>query len=126
MSVTLTITSVVARVLIVLVAIEHFYFLYLEMFAWTKERTRKAFGTTLEFAEASKTLAANQGLYNGFLAVGLLHCIAGPFANLHLAILFLSFVIVAAIYGGFTANRRILIVQGVPAVLATIAVLLAL
>jgi len=126
MTATVHITELVARILIVLVALEHFYFLYLEMFAWTNASTRKAFGTTLEFAEASKTLAANQGLYNGFLAVGLLHTIAGPFANLHLAMLFLGFVIVAALYGGFTVNRRILVVQGIPAALAMIAVILSI
>lgn len=118
--------ALIATVLIVIVALEHVYFLYLEMFAWTRPSTRRAFGTTAEFAEASKTLAANQGLYNGFLAVGLLHTIAGPFKSLHLAMLFLAFVIIAAIYGGVTVNRRILLVQGVPAVLAMIAVIFAM
>jgi putative membrane protein len=117
--------TIVALVLVAIVAFEHLYFLYLEMFAWTAERTRKAFGTTLEFAEASKTLAANQGLYNGFLAAGLLLSLIlrgdGPL----LARLFLCFVIAAALYGGATVNRRILVVQGVPAALAMIAVLVA-
>lgn len=126
MTATLTITSLVSKILIVLVALEHVYFLYLEMFAWTKDSTRKAFGTTLEFAEASKTLAANQGLYNGFLAIGLLHAVVGPFANLHLAVLFLSFVIVAALFGGFTVNRRIMLIQGLPAAAAMIATFLSL
>jgi len=119
--------ATVATVLIAIVAIEHLYFLYLEMFAWTKPSTRKVFGTTAEFAEASKALAANQGLYNGFLAVGLLHCIAGPFKSLHLSMLFLSFVIVAALYGAYSTKKpRILLVQGVPAVLAMIAVIFAM
>jgi putative membrane protein len=120
------VTATIAVVLIVLVAVEHLYFLYLEMFAWTDERTRKSFGTTLEFAQASKALAANQGLYNGFLAVGLLHTVAGPFKNLHLAVLFLSFVIVAALFGGATVNRRIFLIQGLPAIAAMVAVFLAL
>jgi putative membrane protein len=64
--------------LLALMALEHVYFLYLEMFAWTSPRTRKAFGTTAEFAEQSKTLAANRGLYNGFLAAGLVWAIFAP------------------------------------------------
>ncbi len=126
MSATITITSLVAKTLIVLVAIEHLYFLYLEMFAWTAPRTRKAFGTTLEFAEASKTLAANQGLYNGFLAVGLLCSVFGPLADQRLSILFLTFVFVAAVYGGLTVNRRILFIQGIPAVAALISIFFSL
>ena len=126
MSVTIMITSLVSKTLVVLVALEHFYFLYLEMFAWTAPRTRKAFGTTLEFAEASKTLAANQGLYNGFLAAGLLCSVAGPLASQRLAILFLSFVIIAALYGGVTVNRRIMVVQGLPALAALIAIFFSL
>ena len=116
-----------ATVLIVLVALLHLYFLYLEMFAWTKPATRAIFGTTAEFAEESKVLAANQGLYNGFLAVGLLHTVYGPFANIHLAMLFLSFVIVAAIYGAWSTKKpRILLVQGLPAALAIVAVIFAM
>ncbi len=64
--------------LVALVAAEHLYFLYLEMFAWTQSRTRRAFGTSAEFAEASKSLAANQGLYNGFLAAGLIWSLLQP------------------------------------------------
>ncbi len=139
-------------ILIGIVAIEHLYFLYLEMFAWTKPATRRAFGTTAEFAEASKALAANQGLYNGFLAAGLawsllrsidafvmypnaVQCVLqgnlrrmllipenDSFA-LQLNIFFLGCVIVAAIYGGLSVNRRILIVQGLPAMLALAATL---
>ncbi|HVA27403.1 MAG TPA: DUF1304 domain-containing protein [Candidatus Baltobacteraceae bacterium] len=122
MSATITITSLVAKTLIVLVALEHLYFLYLEMFAWAAPRTRKAFGTTLEFAQASKTLAANQGLYNGFLAAGLFCSLIGPLASGRLAILFLAFVIIAALYGGFSVNRRILFIQGLPALAALISI----
>ena len=114
-------------ILIGIVALEHLYFLYLEMFAWTAPRTRRAFGTTAEFAEATRTLAANQGLYNGFLAAGLVWSLLQPEATfaLQTKIFFLACVIVAAIYGGLSVNRRILIVQGLPATLALAATLYA-
>jgi putative membrane protein len=110
-----------------LVAVEHVYILVLEMFLWTTPRGRKAFGTTQEFALASKALAANQGLYNGFLAAGLFWGLAYPDAavGLQLKTFFLACVIVAAIYGGITAKRSILLVQGLPALIAMILVRLA-
>jgi putative membrane protein len=106
--------------LIAIVALEHLYFLYLEMFAWTATKTRRAFGTSAEFAEASKSLAANQGLYNGFLAAGLIWSLLQPDAAfaLQLKIFFLACVIVAALYGALSVKRSILVVQGVPAMLA--------
>ena len=110
--------------LVGLVALEHLYILYLEMFAWTTPRVRRIFGTTPAFAEESRVLAANQGLYNGFLAAGLLWSLVHPdeaFAT-QLQLFFLLCVIIAAIYGGMTAGRRILIVQGGPALLAFLAV----
>ena len=112
-------------ILIGVVALEHLYFLYLEMFAWTKTSTRRAFGTTAEFAEASKALAANQGLYNGFLAAGLAWGLtqADPAFALQTKVFFLACVISAAIYGAVSVNRRILIVQGTPAILALAATL---
>jgi putative membrane protein len=112
--------------LVALVAIEHLYFLYLEMFAWTAPKTRRAFGTTAEFAEASKSLAANQGLYNGFLAAGLIWSLVhpDPLIARQLQSFFLACVLVAAIYGGITVKRSILLIQGLPAVLALGAVLL--
>lgn len=112
--------------LVVLVAIEHMYFLYLEMFAWTQKRTRRAFGTTEEFAVATKSLAANQGLYNGFLAAGLVWGIVYPVAavGLHIQSFFLICVVVAAIYGGFSVKRSILYIQGGPAIVALAGVLL--
>ena len=112
-------------ILIGIVALEHLYFLYLEMFAWTRPATRRAFGTTAEFAEASKTLAANQGLYNGFLAAGLAWSLLQPDAAfaMQTKIFFLACVIVAAIYGGLSVNRRIVFVQGLPAMLALAATL---
>ena len=99
--------SIIAKILIALVALEHIYILVLEMFLWTTPRARKAFGTTAEFAEQSKVLAANQGLYNGFLAAGLIWALLAPadYAT-QLAVFFLACVLVAGIYGGFTANRR--------------------
>ncbi len=102
------------------------YILILEMFLWTTPRARKAFGTTKEVAEASKSLAANQGLYNGFLAAGLMWGLFHPSASFgqQIQIFFLACVIVAAVYGGFTAKKSILLVQGLPAALALLAVLL--
>lgn len=120
--------DIISKILIAVVALEHFYFLYLEMFAWTKPRTLKAFGMTAEAAEASKTLAANQGLYNGFLAVGLIWSIIYPewAIGAQIAIFFLVCVLVAAVYGGMTAKRTILYIQGAPALIALIAVLVSM
>ena len=107
-----------------LVAVEHVYILILEMFLWATPKGMKAFGTTREFALASKALAANQGLYNGFLAAGLAWGLAYPDAAVGLQIktFFLACVIVAAIYGGITAKKSILVVQGLPALIAMILV----
>jgi putative membrane protein len=116
--------SIIAKVLVALVAIEHVYILVLEMFLWTTARGRKAFGTTPEFAEATRVLAANQGLYNGFLAAGLFWSLAAPGTYAQaLAVFFLACVIVAGIYGGFTASRRIWVVQALPALVALAAVI---
>ncbi len=115
----------ISKILVELVALEHLYFLYLEMFLWTTPRALKAFGTTKDFAEASKSLAANQGLYNGFLAAGLIWGILYPdwaFGR-QIALFFLVCVIVAAIYGGLTVRRTILFIQGLPALVALVAVL---
>lgn len=116
----------IAKILVALVALEHVYILYLEMFAWTSPRTRRSFGTTEEFAQASKSLAANQGLYNGFLAAGLGWSLIypDPVVGEHISIFFLACVLVAAVYGGLTAKRSILIIQGLPALIALAAVLL--
>jgi putative membrane protein len=105
-----------ALVLVALMALLHVYILVLEMFLWTTKRGRKAFGTTAEFAEASKVLAANQGLYNGFLAAGLgWALITGGWEGYKIAMFFLACILVAGIYGGLTANRRILFIQAIPA-----------
>src|SRR2546421_334486 len=96
----------ISMILVALVALEHLYFLVLEMFQWTAPRTLKAFGTTAEFAQSSKTLAANQGLYNGFLAAGLVWGLLhpDPAVGMQIKLFFLGCVIVAAIFGGFTVK----------------------
>ncbi|NBZ88793.1 DUF1304 domain-containing protein [Stagnihabitans tardus] len=104
--------------LIAAIALLHVYILVLEMFLWTTPRARKAFGTTAEFAAATRVLAANQGLYNGFLAAGLFW---GLWRS-DVAVFFLACVLVAGVYGAMTASRRILFVQAVPAGLALLAV----
>ena len=96
------------------------------MFLWTTPRGRKAFNITEQFANDTKVLAANQGLYNGFLAAGLIWALlAPPTMATPLAIFFLGCVVVAGIYGGLTANKRILFIQALPALVALIAVLVA-
>jgi len=101
-----------------LVAAIHGYILVLEMFLWDTARGRRAFGTTPEFAAASKVLAANQGLYNGFLAAGLVWALwLGPSAD-PVRLFFLDCVALAGIYGAATANVRIFFVQTLPAVVA--------
>jgi putative membrane protein len=118
--------STISKILVAIVALEHLYFLYLEMFQWTSRQGMRAFGTTREFAEASKTLAANQGLYNGFLAAGLLWGVIHPDAGIgrQIQLFFLGCVIVACLYGGLTVKRSILLIQGLPALIALITVLL--
>ncbi|KAK0734578.1 hypothetical protein B0T26DRAFT_76102 [Lasiosphaeria miniovina] len=108
-----------------LVALIHTYILVLEMFLWTKPRGRRAFGLTAEFAAQTRTLAANQGLYNGFLAAGLAWGLAHPVPEFaaQIRLFFLGCVVVAGVYGGATANRRILFVQAVPAAVAGASVL---
>ncbi|OMG52653.1 hypothetical protein BJN45_14670 [Azonexus hydrophilus] len=108
-----------------LVALLHLYILYLEMFLWNTPKGRKAFGLTPEFAAASKVLAANQGLYNGFLAAGLLWGLwLGP-AGDPVKIFFLGCVIVAGVFGAATAKRSILFIQALPGAVALALVLLA-
>jgi len=113
--------SIAANVMVGLVAVLHLYFLVLEMFLWTTPRGMRVFGTTPEYAAASKTLAANQGLYNGFLAAGL---IWGFFAGDPVKVFFLACVIVAGAYGAATVNLRILWVQALPAAIALALVLI--
>ena len=115
--------TIIAKALIALVALEHLYFLVLEMFLWTTPRTRAAFGMSAEQAEQTKVLAANQGLYNGFLAAGLLWGLVADKPDVQ--VFFLLCVIVAGLYGAATVSRRILLVQALPAALALVAVLVA-
>ena len=117
--------SIIAKILVALVALEHVYILVLEMFLWNTPRGRKAFGMTPEFAQQTKVLAANQGLYNGFLAAGLAWSLIAPSAYAKaLALFFLCCVLVAGLYGGFTANRKIWVVQALPAAIALTLVML--
>lgn len=115
----------VANVLVALMALLHVYILVLEMFLWTTARGRKAFGTTPEFAEQSKVLAANQGLYNGFLAAGLVWGLAQGAAGDGTKLFFLGCILVAGVYGGLTATRKILFIQAIPAAISMGFVLLA-
>lgn len=107
-----------------LVAVLHLFFLVLEMFFWNKPLGRRVFDLTPEFAQASKALAANQGLYNGFLAAGLLWGIGLGQAGYGIKVFFLGCVIVAGVFGALTANRRILWVQALPGAVALTLVLL--
>ena len=111
-----------ARIAIIFVAVEHLGFLVLEMFLWTKPTGRRIFGLTAELAQASRALAANQGLYNGFLAAGLIWSL---YEGLHAQIFFLICVIAAGIFGAITAKRSILWVQGFPAAIALLIVMTA-
>jgi putative membrane protein len=113
--------SIAANILVGLVALLHAYFLVLEMFFWDKPRGMRIFRTTPEFAAASKSLAANQGLYNGFLAAGL---VWGLFAADSVKVFFLACVIVAGVFGAATVNRRIFWIQGLPALIALALVLI--
>ncbi len=111
-----------ADVMVGLVAVLHGYFLVLEMFLWTKPYGRRVFGLTPEKAEMTKSLAANQGLYNGFLAAGLVWGLGAGADGYALKVFFLACVIVAGIFGAATASRKILWVQAVPAAIALAAV----
>ena len=113
--------QLVAHVAVFLVAALHVYILVLEMFLWNKPAGLKAFGQTQELADATKVLAANQGLYNGFLAAGLFWGLATQ--NRTFIIFFLGCVIVAGVYGALTAARKILFVQALPAAVALALVL---
>lgn len=109
-----------ANIVIALVAMLHVYICVLEMFLWDKPAGLKAFGNTKEAAAASKVLAANQGLYNGFLAAGLFWGLSLGVVGAEIKIFFLSCIFIAGLYGGFTANRKILLIQAAPAALGLI------
>jgi len=116
-----------ANALVALVAALHLYFLVLEMFLWTRPAGMKAFGLTPEKAADSAVLAANQGLYNGFLAAGLIWGLVhgSPAFAFQIKVFFLLCVIVAGVYGAVSVSRKILFVQAVPAAIALILLTLA-
>jgi putative membrane protein len=115
-------------ILLLITAFLHIYFLVLEMFLWTKPRGLKIFSMTLNQAKDRAVLAANQGLYNGFLAAGLIWAVLHPDIEFskQLSIFFTCCVLVAAAYGGYSVSRKILFIQGAPALLALIASLIKL
>ena len=117
--------QLVADIAVAFVALLHAYFLVLEMFLWDKPTGLRTFGHTAEHAAASKVLAANQGLYNGFLAAGLVWGLTLGSAGTGVKVFFLVCVIVAGVYGAATAAKKILYVQALPAVAALALVLLA-
>lgn len=114
-----------ANVVAGLVALLHFYFLVLEMFLWDKPAGLRAFGQPKELATASKTLAANQGLYNGFLAAGLVWGLVLGDAGMSVKVFFLACVLIAGLYGAATVSRKILFVQAAPAALGLVLLFLA-
>jgi putative membrane protein len=115
--------EIAASVVVGLVALLHAWFLVLEMFLWTAPGGRAVFGTTKEFAEESKALAANQGLYNGFLVAGLVWGLIED--STQIKVFFLGCVVVAGVFGAATVSRRILAVQALPAAVGLVLVLLA-
>ncbi|MGH2362031.1 MAG: DUF1304 domain-containing protein [bacterium] len=115
--------TTVANLAVALVALLHLYFLILEMFLWDKPLGRRTFGLTPEFAKASKALAANQGLYNGFLVAGLVWGLSLGATGNPIKIFFLGCVVVAGVFGALTANRKILWVQALPGAIALALVL---
>jgi putative membrane protein len=114
-----------ANFLIAAVALLHLYFMVLEMFLWDKPAGLKAFALTPEFAAASKTLAANQGLYNGFLVAGLIWGLLLGADGMQIKTFFLGCVIVAGVYGGLTVKMKILYIQALPAAIALVLLLVA-
>lgn len=116
--------NLLVKTLICFVALEHLYFLVLEIFLWTKPKGIKTFGLkSKEFAEDTKVLAANQGLYNGFLAAGLIYALIDN--NVHFVMFFLVCVTIAGIYGSYsTKNIRLFYVQSIPAILTLIILLI--
>jgi len=115
--------TTVANVAVALVALLHLYFLILEMFLWDKPLGLRTFGITPEFAKASKALAANQGLYNGFLVAGLVWGLGLGETGTPIKIFFLSCVVIAGAFGALSANHRILWVQALPGAIALALVL---
>jgi putative membrane protein len=117
--------SIAAKISTALVALAHLWFMVLEMFLWTRPLGMKTFGTTPEFAQASATLAANQGLYNGFLAAGLIWGLSRKTDGFAVQVFFLACVVIAGVYGGATVKTSVLYVQAAPALLALVLTTLA-
>jgi putative membrane protein len=115
--------STIANIVVGLIAVMHVNILVLEMFLWDKPAGLRAFGQTPEAAKASKVLAANQGLYNGFLAAGLFWGLSLGAGGIGVKVFFLCCILVAGLYGAATANRKILFVQAVPAAIGLALVL---
>lgn len=116
--------ALITNSLVGLVAFLHVYFLILEMFLWDKPFGLRTFGNTQEKANVTKVLAMNQGLYNGFLAAGLIWGLILGAAGTNIIIFFLGCVIIAGLFGAATASRKILFIQAAPAIVALVLVLL--
>jgi putative membrane protein len=116
--------ALIANAFVALVALLHVYFLVLEMFLWDKPAGLRAFGQTREAASATKVLAANQGLYNGFLAAGLFWGLSLGASGADVKVFFLCCILVAGLYGAATASQKILLIQAAPAALGLALVLL--
>ncbi|WP_243050065.1 DUF1304 domain-containing protein [Dyella sp. RRB7] len=116
--------SIAATIVVALIALLHLWFLILEMFLWDRPAGRRAFGLTAEFATQSKVLAANQGLYNGFLAAGLCWGLWLGSRGTDVKLFFLGCVLVAGLFGGLTASRKILWIQALPALIGLLLVAL--
>ena len=116
--------NLIANIIITIVMLQHIAFMVLEMFYWDKPLGRRVFGHSQELAKASKTLAANQGLYNGFLAAGLFWCLTLGAKGISIKIFFLACVLIAGIFGGMTASKKILYIQALPAALGLALLLL--
>ena len=117
--------DLIVKILIGLIAFLHFYFMILEMFFWTKPKGMKAFGLTKEDAEQSKVLAANQGLYNGFLSAGLVWSLLDSRSTNEIAIFFLICVTLAGIYGSYSTKKmKIFYIQALPAIIALVIIIL--
>lgn len=116
--------NVIANTAVAIVALLHIYFMILEMIFWTRPLGIKTFGLKPDFAQSTKVLAANQGLYNGFLAAGLLWGLLQGQDGQAVKLFFLACVIIAGIFGAITANTRILYIQALPGLLATVALLI--
>jgi putative membrane protein len=115
--------STVANVVIAIVALLHVYFLVLEMFFWDKPLGLRTFKLTPDFAKASKALAANQGLYNGFLAAGLFWGLGLGVAGTSIKVFFLCCIVIAGVYGAATVGKKILFVQALPAAIGLLLLL---